>query len=160
MKIRSTLRAIAIATALATAGAGPATAAEVSVCLHLNSGEKVSFPFLHHPVLTFEGNQLQITYKTSQVSVHDYNTVRKITFDDVSGIRQVADDTGRITSQGGLVTLTGFRAGTTVSVVSVNGQVLLSDTMTGAEPYCIDLSQYSRNVYIITADVVSYKVSN
>lgn len=151
---------MAIAMALATAGSVPATAAEVRICLHLNSGESVSFPFLHHPVLTFEGNQLQITYKTSQVSVYDYNTVRKITFEDVSGIRHVAGDTGRITSQGGLVTLTGFSAGTRVSVASVNGQVLLSDTMSGAEPYCIDLSRYSKNVYIITANAVSYKVSN
>lgn len=158
MRIRPTLRALAIATALTAAGA--AAAAEVSVCLHLKSGQKVAFSFLDHPVLTFEGDELHITYKTEQVSVHDYNTVRKITFEDISGTRAVTGDTGSITSRGGTVTLTGFSAGTPVTVVSVNGQVMLSGTIDGDGSCLIDLGSYARNVYIITAGAVSCKVTN
>lgn len=151
---------MAIAAAMAATGAGSATAADVNVCLHLNGGEKVYFFFEDHPVLTFEGNQMHITYKTDQVSVHDYATVRKITFEDNSGVEQVAGDSGSITSRAGIVTLTGFGAGTAVSVTSAGGQVLLSDTMPGGEPYSIDLNRYAKGMYIITANAISYKVTN
>lgn len=160
MKIQSTIRALVLATAMTITGAGVATAADVSVCLHLNGGEKVFFSFRDHPVLTFEGNQMHITYKTDQVSAHDYTTVRKITFEDVSGVKEVTEGNGRISSRAGIVTLTGFAAGTAVSVVSVNGQVMLTDTIADGEPYCIDLSGYAKNVYIIRANAISYKVTN
>ena len=75
-------------------------------------------------------------------------------------MKEVTEENGRISSRAGIVTLTGFAAGTAVSVVSVNGQVMLTDTIADGEPYCIDMSGYAKNVYIIRANAISYKVTN
>lgn len=135
-------------------------AANVNVCLHLNSGEKAYFYFEDHPVMTFDGSDMHMTYKGNQLSVHGFSAVHKITFEDKSGIDAAKTTDGTITSNAGVVTLSGFKPGTAVNVADVNGRLLLSDAIATDEHYSLSLDSYAKGVYIVTVGNISYKVTN
>ncbi len=156
------LKKVAVAVSLLVA-AFTAHAADVSnLYIHTKSGEKITLRFVDHPTITFNAaNALVIKSATTTTMIKGFALVNKITFDKSAGINDaVADVNGEIRPSGvNVVSLTGFKAGTPVSVCSVNGQVLLSFETDGEPVTDISLDNYGKGVYVIAAGDVVCKMA-
>ncbi len=159
MNIKFIRRCIASLT-VAAASVGIASAADVNVCLHLTTGEKVYFYFEDHPVMSFDGSSVTMTHKDSQVKVLDCAVLRKITFDDNSGVAAVDAPAGTVSARAGVVTLAGFPAGTRVAVVSASGVTVYAGETLSDDITTVDLTAHAPGVYVVTAGSLSCKITN
>lgn len=146
--------------AVVAASVGLASAADVNVCLHLTTGEKVYFYFEDHPVMSFDGSSVTMSHKDSQVKVLDCAALHKVTFDDNSGVAAVAAPAGTVSARAGVVTLAGFPAGTCVTVVSASGVAVYTGGTVADDVTTVDLTAHAPGVYIVNAGSLSCKITN
>lgn len=137
-------------------------AADNSVCLHLTTGEKLVFAFENKPVMTFgEKNSLVVKDATKSVTTNAFDKLQKITFDLPAGLEDaIADANGEISRESvDSFTLAGFKEGTVISIVSINGVCLKTFKIENEKPVTVSLAGYGKGVYIISAGTVSCKVA-
>lgn len=157
------LRRIAAVATLLVAGATAAQADDISnLYIHTKTGEKIVLRFADRPTISFNrANALIIKSATTTTTVKGFALIDKITFDKAAGINDaVSDRDGQIRpSDVRTVSLTGFKAGTRVTVCSVSGQVLQSFATGDEDVTDISLESYGSGVYIISAGETVCKIA-
>ncbi len=142
------LSAIAMAIPLMSADDGS------KVYIHFKNGEQMEFDFADRPTISFNSkNALKIQSKAMSMKVKAFSTVDKITFSDHAGINDVAADGEQINPEGGnKVALLGFKEGTKVTVVGVDGAICITATVDNATRFELSLDSLGKGVYVIAAD--------
>lgn len=157
------LRRVAAVVTLLVAGVAAVQADDITnLYIHTKTGEKIVLRFVDRPTISFNpANALIIKSATTTTAVKGFALIDKITFDKASGISDAMTDTdGEIRPTGvRTVSLVGFKAGTRVTVCSVNGQVLRSFATEGEDVTDISLEAYGSGVYIISAGETVCKIA-
>lgn len=110
--------------------------------------------FVDRPTITFNSrNGLKIKSKTMGLKTKAFDTVTKITFDDQTGISDAISADKQINPEPcNRVALIGFKPGTQVSVIAVNGSICQNAVVDNEVRFELSLDGLTKGVYIISAD--------
>lgn len=124
------------------------------VYIHFNNGEKMELDFADRPTISFNSkNALKIQSAAMSMKVKAFSTVDRITFSDQAGIDDIAADGAQInTEKGNKVAFLGFKEGTKVSVIGVDGIVYMSATIDDENRFELSLDRLGKGVYLVAAD--------
>ncbi len=137
----------------AVALAVPCVKAE-KLLIHFTDGTRMELDFADRPNITFNSrNGLKIKSNAMSVKTKAFNTVTKITFDDLSGITDAVTADRQIRQEDGCrVALLGFKPGTQVSVTALNGVICRTATVDNETRFELPLSGLAKGVYVVAAD--------
>lgn len=122
--------------------------------IHFTTGEKMELAFVDTPTITFNTrNALKIKSKTMGLKTKAFNTVTKITFDDLSGVSDAETACQLIKPEiGNSVAFIGFKPGTQVNVVAINGSICQTAEIDNDVRFELSLDDLAKGVYVISAD--------
>lgn len=134
----------------------PSLSADEGVKLHIHfkSGEKMELDFADRPTISFNSRDaLKIQSASMSMKVKAFSTVDKITFDDQTGIADAISADKQIKAESSKkVTLSGFKAGTKVNVIGINGVIYLTAKVDNEDRFELSLDELEPGAYVIAAD--------
>ena len=122
-------------------------------------GTKTYFFLSENPKTTFKGNNLVITSESMSLS-YSLDQVLRYTYELVpTGIESISQEkTVRISQRDDALTLENLKPGTTVSLYTVDGKLVMADAAGDSRSVTISLSDRPSGVYIVKANDVTYKM--
>lgn len=138
----------------------PAFAQEHQFVVWLDSGGQISYSLTERPKVTHSGETF-IVSTTSVTVEYAKSEVHKFTLTDMkhSGIESVVSiDAGKLSRRGDTVELSGFRAGTSVSVFTIGGQAVISGCVGSNGTLTLDLSHFGNGIYLVTTGSITHKI--
>lgn len=110
---------------------------------------EVSFKETDMHVVSAKGD---VTYKLSDVLRFTYKKL------DPSGISEQRSDQASIDYDGGVLIVSGIKAGCSVGVYTMDGKPVQQLNATRTGTYRISLSSLPQGVYLVKADNITYKI--
>ena len=132
--------------------------ADEGVIVQTTDGEEVGYIFDNEPVFTYEGDNLVVTSADANAT-YPMDEVAKVYFGDIAntGVAEVANkQVVRFVQDG--VELSGFAAGTAVSVYDLNGRLVSSLRTRADGTLNVSLAACEPGIYIIKADKSTLKI--
>ena len=138
----------------------PAFAQGYWLVVWLDSGGRISYPLTERPKVTHSGAVLTVSTTGTTVE-YTKPEVHKFTLSDtdLGGVESsVADSAGELSRFGDTVELSGFAAGTSVSIYSVSGQRVISGRTLEDGTLTLDLSHLGSGIYLVTTGSITHKI--
>lgn len=130
------------------------------ICLTTKTGEQIKFTLDEKPKFSYGAKT--VTWTTSTTSL-EYNMVDidKVTMGetptDVIELAESPVSDGTISGKGGNISLSGFKAGSAVTVVNAAGQLVGSYKISQDGSLDINTESYPQGVYIFKTNTLTYK---
>ena len=132
----------------------------------LNDGSRTAYALGQHPVVTYTNGELLLTTTQHQVA-YTAGDVRKFTFSagDIScdtqlptSVASPLEQSQQFSLQQGNVHFSGCRAGSTITVYTIDGKLLHATTTDETGNATIDIASYPAGVYIIKTETITHKI--
>lgn len=122
-------------------------------------GTKTYFDLAENPKTTFKDNDLVITSESMTIS-YPLDQVLRYTYELLTdGIENISrEKTVLISQHGDTLTLENLKPGTTVSLYTVDGRLILTQKADASRSVTISLSSRSEGVYIVKANDLTCKM--
>ena len=140
----------------------PALAQEYRFVVWTGSGGRISYPLSERPNVAHSDGIITVSTTTAAVE-YPRTDVSKFTlaYEDGGTVRAEnipAVDKGDFTRHGDTVELSGFDAGTAVSVFTVDGQTVISNSVREDGTLTLDLSHLGSGIYLVTTGSITHKI--
>ncbi len=126
----------------------------------LDGGGQISYPLTERPKVTHSGATLTVSTTGTTVE-YTKSEVHKFTLGDTEsgGVECIiSDNAGRLSRNGDTVELSGFVAGTSVSVFTVGGQAVIRERIGADGTLSLDLSPLRGGIYLVTTGSITHKI--
>lgn len=122
-------------------------------------GSKVAYALTETPKLTFTDTDLVIDTRTVKVS-YSINQLARFTYEanGDEAIRSIETGDNAFRFDGDLLLFPSLAAGSTVSVHTLGGSLVLSRTVSAAGQYSFPVSHLDMGVYIVSVNGLTYKI--
>lgn len=122
------------------------------------SGEQISFPISEKPKVT-HNNDGFIVSSTSTSIEYAAADVKKFTLAPIGsdGVEPIKPLNSNICQFDNTLMLSGFRVGSIVKIITINGQTLIVETIHNDGTLSIDLSSLNKGVYIVSTESITCK---
>lgn len=120
-------------------------------------GTKVAFALEEKPQITFTETELVIT--TNKQNHYALENVAKFTYEQIpDGIKNLLADDAAFILDGESLLFPALKAGSTVSLTSLNGKTVFKKTVKNDGEYAFPLANLNDGVYIISVNGLTYKI--
>lgn len=127
-----------------------------NVYLHLKTGETIAFSICDKPHFTNVNGLLKFSSDVLSVEF-PIEDVEKVSFNDGTSNNEENDPSEHYASN--IMSLSGFKTGTIVSVYSVDGKLFDNFTITSDNSFNVNISDYPKGVYVIKTESLTYKIN-
>lgn len=128
-----------------------------AMVVETTAGEKVLFFFEEKPEMAFAGDVAEITTTTDKVQ-YPLEEVKRIYFDEKSGIAQTEADETRFYFDGNTLRVEGLEVGEQIGLYAVGGALLRSAKADADGRVDLSTESLSTGVYIVKTKSISYKI--
>lgn len=127
-----------------------------TVCVNLTDGSQVKIMMAESLKLTFNQNELVATGSDSDVTVPKANIVNftHLSESGVDGVESGPD----YTFVNGVMEFSNLPSQSVIAVYDQSGRTMLREVAEGY--YTLSLNRFSKGVYVVTVNNVSYKIIN
>lgn len=120
-------------------------------------GTKVAFALEEKPQITFTETELVIT--TKEDNHYALENIAKFTYEQIpDGIKNLLADDAAFILDGESLLFPALKAGSTVSLTSLNGTTVFKKTVKSDGEYAFPLANLNDGVYIISVNGLTYKI--
>lgn len=122
------------------------------------SGEQISFPISEKPKITHNNDNFIVSSTSTSVE-YAAADVKKFTLEpvDPDGIETIKPLNSNICQFDNTLMLSGFRTGSIVKIITLNGQSLITETINNDGTLSIDLSSLNKGIYIVSTECITCK---
>ena len=118
-----------------------------------------AFELADQPLITIAGTDLKVSARNADVTIPLSDIVR-YTFQkrNTTGITETEQNAETVDYRDGVLTLSGLKAGSTVSLYALDGRLMQSKTVLHDGTFRHSLASLSQGIYIVKVNNLSYKI--
>lgn len=129
--------------------------------VHVKDGSEVSFLLSERPSVTYSDDYMLITSADAETS-YPLSDVLKFTFEEIDGEDTGIDSTiaaeASFSLDGGVIVVSGLKAGSTAQVFTLGGVMVHSESVDSGS-WSYPLSSLSSGIYIISINGKGFKIT-
>ena len=153
----SRLRAIALAVILSSLPVLSFAKGYRSVVVSMTDGTTTTVALEAEMTMRLTDTSVEFVSTDNTTVTLEKQTVASMSFSELSGIADVANNAGKFSFSGNVISIAGLAKGSVVTVHDVAGRCVNREATDGGN-YELRLGSFSAGVYIVSVNGVSYKI--
>ena len=125
-------------------------------------GSKIAtYALTGKPKVTFNENKFAVECEGIEIEYYELDNLARFTYekDTETAIRSITTDKGMFAMNGGVLTFSSLKANSIISIYSLNGTLVLKETIPQAGEYVLNIANLNSGVYMVNVNGSTYKIA-